>query len=42
LRRGLARLLVDEAETMAFFEGLISSDDDSACAAESGGVDRPA
>src|SRR5689334_9854048 len=27
LRRGLARLLTDDAEAMAFFDGLISSDD---------------
>jgi hypothetical protein len=27
LRRGLARLLTDDPDTMAFFDGLISSDD---------------
>ena len=27
LRRGLARLLADDPETMAFFDGLIPSDD---------------
>jgi hypothetical protein len=27
LRRGLARLLADDPEAMAFFDGLISSDD---------------
>jgi hypothetical protein len=27
LRRGLARLLADDLETLAFFEGLVSSDD---------------
>jgi ketosteroid isomerase-like protein len=27
LRRGLARILTDEPETMVYFEGLISSDD---------------
>jgi hypothetical protein len=29
LRRGLGRMLVHDAETMAFFDGLLSSDDDS-------------
>jgi hypothetical protein len=28
LRRGLARLLADDAEALAFFDALISSDDD--------------
>ena len=28
LHRGLARLVADDPETMAFFKGLISSDDD--------------
>jgi len=28
LRRGLARLLADDADTLAFFDGLLSSDDD--------------
>jgi hypothetical protein len=28
LRRGLARMLADDPETLAFFNGLISSDDE--------------